>query len=61
MGRWGTFVLKVTQGKNFLRLVQRRHQECLCGRAVLSPGVGISTGLSLINVCIGYLLYALWF
>lgn len=55
------FVLKVTQGKNFLRLVQHRHQECLCGEAVLSPGVCISTVLSLINVCIGYLLNALWF
>lgn len=48
-------------GKDFLGLMQRRHQECLCGGAVLSPGVGISTVLSLINVCIGYLLYALWF
>lgn len=55
------FVLKVTQGKNFLRLVQHRHQECLCGEAVPSPGVCISTVLSLINVCIGYLLNALWF
>lgn len=55
------FVLKVTQGKNFLRLVQHRHQECLCGGAVLSPGLCISTVLSLINGCIRYLLYALWF